>query len=251
MTHATFRRRLLGGDLLLGTMLSLPSPAVAEILAGSGFDWLFVDGEHGPFDLHDIERTLQAVAGRTACLVRVPGQQEAPIKQALDLGADGIIVPQVNTAEQARNIVAFARYAPQGVRGVGLARAQGYGQQFQDYLAHANDRVSVVVQAEHVEAARNIHQIVAVEGVDAVLVGPYDLSASLGKTGQLDDPAVQEAISVITDACTAAGMPLGIFGLDAEAVAPYRHAGYTLLVAGVDTLMIARSAQRLLEDLRG
>lgn len=245
-----FRQRLLGRELLLGTMLSQPCPAVADILAGCGFDWLFVDGEHGPFDLHDIERTLQAVAGRAACLVRVPGHQEAPIKQALDLGADGIIVPQVNTAAQARSVVSFARYAPCGIRGVGLARAHGYGRDFQDYVENANDRVSVVVQAEHIDAARNIRQIVAVEGVDAVLIGPYDLSASLGKTGQLDDPSVKDAIAVISDACSEAGKPLGIFGLNAAAVSAYKNSAFTLLVAGVDTIMLGQAAQRLLEELR-
>lgn len=247
--NPTFRERLLGGDALMGTLLSLPCPAVAEVLADSGFDWLFIDGEHGSFDVRDIECVLQAVDHRIACLVRVPGHDETPVKQALDLGADGIIVPQINTAEQAREAVAMARYAPLGRRGVGLARAHGYGRRFGEYLESANDEITVVVQAEHIEAVANIDEIAAVEGVDAVLVGPFDLSASLGKTGQLDDPEVVSAIAAVTAACLSAGKPLGIFGVDAAAVRAHRDAGYTLIAAGIDTLLLGRAAAKLRQDL--
>jgi 2-dehydro-3-deoxyglucarate aldolase len=246
-----FRARLKKRELLLGTMLTLPSGAVAEILAGLGFDWLFVDGEHGPLETRELAEILQAVAGRCACLVRVPEGAEVPIKKALDLGADGVIVPQVNTAEQAAAVVRFARYAPEGTRGVGLARAHGYGQRFGEYLAAANREVAVVVQAEHASAVDNIEAIVAVPGVDAVLLGPYDLSASLGKMGQVDDPLVVNAIRRVTDACRAAEMPLGYFGVTAAAVAPYVAEGYTLLVAGVDTLLLGNAAKALLRELRG
>ena len=155
---------------------------------------------------------LQAVGDRIACIVRVPGSEEGPIKKILDQGAEGIIVPQVNTAEQAANIVRFARYSPAGSRGVGLARAQGYGLRFQQYLETANERIAVIVQAEHARAVENIESIVKVEGIDAVLVGPYDLAASLGKMGQIDDPAVTDAIEHVTKTCQAAGIPLGCFG---------------------------------------
>jgi len=245
-----FRTRLIGGEKLLGTMVTLPCPATAEILADIGFDWLFVDGEHGPLETGDILAILQAVGDRTACIVRVPSADEVPIKKVLDLGARGIIVPQVNTAEQAANVVRFARYSPQGSRGVGLARAHGYGMRFGEYLASANEQISVVVQAEHARAAENIESIVKVEGVDAVLLGPYDLSASFGKPGQLDDPEVTGAIDRITDACRNAGMPLGYFGVTADAVQPFLDRGYTLIVAGVDTLLLGGAAQGLLANLR-
>jgi 2-keto-3-deoxy-L-rhamnonate aldolase RhmA len=183
--------------------------------------------------------------------VRVPEAAEVPIKKALDLGAHGIIVPQVNTAEQAANVVRFARYAPEGARGVGLARAHGYGQRFREYLETANSETAVIVQAEHVQAVENIESIVRVPGVDAVLLGPYDLSASLGKMGQIDDPAVVAAIRRVTDVCRAAGMPLGYFGVTAAAVRPYVALGYTLIVAGVDTLYLGNGAKALLAELRG
>jgi 2-keto-3-deoxy-L-rhamnonate aldolase RhmA len=175
---------------------------------------------------------------------------ELPIKRALDLGAHGIIVPQVNTAAQAADVVRWSRYPLEGERGVGLARAHGYGQKFREYLSAANREIAVIVQAEHARAVENIDAIARVAGVDAVLVGPYDLSASLGKMGQVDDPQVVEAIGRVTEACRAVGMPLGFFGVTAAAVQPYVARGYTLIVAGVDTLYLANGARALLEELR-
>ena len=249
MAH-DFRARLKRRDQLLGTMVTLPSAATAEILAGLGFDWLFIDGEHGPLETAELAAILQVAGPKTACIVRVPEAAEVPIKKALDLGADGIIAPQVNTAEQAANVVRFARYAPEGARGVGLARAHGYGQRFGEYLAAANREIAVVIQAEHALAVENIESIVRVPGVDAVLLGPYDLSASLGKMGRVDDPTVVAAIRRVTEACRAVGMPLGYFGVTAAAVRPYVAEGYTLIVAGVDTLFLANGAKALLAELR-
>jgi 2-keto-3-deoxy-L-rhamnonate aldolase RhmA len=250
MTHG-FRARLKRREPLFGTMVTLANAASAEVLAAAGFDWLFIDAEHGPLETRELAEILQAVSHRTACIIRVPEGAEVPIKRALDLGAHGIIVPQVNTREQAERVVRFARYAPEGARGVGLARAHGYGARFREYLRDANDQIAVIVQAEHATAVDNIEDIVSVPGVDAVLVGPYDLSASLGKMGQIDAPAVVAAIRRVTDVCRAAGMPLGIFGVTAAAVQPYVAQGYTLLVAGVDTLYLDQGAKALLTDLRG
>jgi 2-keto-3-deoxy-L-rhamnonate aldolase RhmA len=245
-----FRARLKRGEPLLGTMVTLASAASAEVLASIGFDWLFIDGEHGPLETRKLNEILQAVSHKTACIVRVPQAAEVPIKRALDLGAHGILVPQVNTAAQAADVVRWSRYAPDGERGVGLARAHGYGQTFREYVRSANDDIAVIVQAEHARAVDNIEAIVKVTGVDAVLLGPYDLSASLGKMGQIDDPAVVAAIRRVTDVCRAARMPLGYFGVTATAVAPYVAQGYTLIVAGVDTLYIGQGAKALLGELR-
>jgi 2-dehydro-3-deoxyglucarate aldolase len=246
----SFRRRLWARESLIGTMVTLPVPAIAEILADLGFDWLFVDGEHGPLETREILAILQAVGDRVPCLVRVPGAEEPPIKRALDLGAEGIIVPQVNTVEQAASVVRYARYAPAGSRGVGLARAHGYGLRFQEYLDAANQSVAVIVQAEQAQAVENIESIVKVEGIDAVLIGPYDLAASLGKMGRIDDRAVTDAIDHVTKTCQAAGVPLGYFGISAQAIRPYMERGYTMIAAGVDTLFLAGAARRLLEEMR-
>ena len=227
MIDANFRRRLVGGETLIGTMLSLASPAVAEVLANTTIDWLFVDAEHGTFSTGDIQSVLQAAGRNVPCLVRVEAPQELPIKKALDAGAAGVIVPAVNSAETAAQMVSFARYSPAGSRGVGLARAHGYGKTFGEYLETANDRLSLVVQAEHVEAVENIDRIVGTEGIDSVLVGPYDLSASLGKMGQLDDPQVSPA-----------------------AVRPYMERGFTLIVVGVDTMLLNSAAESMLAELQ-
>jgi len=244
-----FGERLRRGALLKGTMLTLPCPAVAEVLAAAGFDWLFIDTEHGPFSPGDVTAVLQAVDRKVDCVVRVPGLDGVAIRQALDLGAAGIIVPCVNTAAQAEEVVRHARYAPEGSRGIGLARAQGYGQDFAGYLARANAGIGVIVQAEHAEAVENIDAIAAVKGVDAVLIGPYDLSASLGRTGVLDHPEVVAAIDHITRRCKAAQMPLGIFGTSCAAVTPYLERGFSLIVAGVDVMMLAQGAGALAEGL--
>jgi 2-dehydro-3-deoxyglucarate aldolase len=246
----SFRKRLWARESLIGTMVTLPAPAIAEILADLGFDWLFVDGEHGPLETREILAILQAVGDRVPCLVRVPGAEEPPIKKALDLGAEGIIVPQVNTVDQAASVVRYARYAPAGSRGVGLARAHGYGLRFQEYLDEANQSVAVIVQAENAQAVENIESIVKVEGIDAVLIGPYDLAASLGKMGRIDDRAVTDAIDHVTNTCEAAGVPLGYFGISAQAIRPYMERGYTMIAAGVDTLFLAGAARRLLAELR-
>jgi 2-keto-3-deoxy-L-rhamnonate aldolase RhmA len=247
---AEFRQRLLNRETLLGTMLTLPSPGVAELLAACGFDWLFIDGEHGPLGVSELLAILQAIAGRTTCLVRVPTGDGVAIQKVLDLGADGVIAPQINTAKQAAEVVRQARYAPLGNRGVGLARAHGYGFDFKDYLATANERISVVVQAEHIEAVENIEEIVRVPGIDAVLLGPYDLSASLGRAGQLEDAAVVAAIDRVISVCQQAQKPIGYFGVSAAAIQPLRERGCTLLVAGVDTLMLGTAARRLLAELK-
>ena len=245
-----FRTRLKRGDRLLGTMVTLACPATAEILADIGFDWLFVDGEHGPLDTGDILGILWAADTRTSCIVRVPAVDEVAIKKVLDLGAEGIIVPQVNTPQQAKDVVRFARYAPLGSRGVGLARAHGYGLRFQEYMQAANEQTAVIVQAEHALAAENIESIVQLPEIDAVLLGPYDLSASLGHTGELDHPSVVEAIDHITRACQAAKIPLGYFGVSAASVKTMMDRGYSLIVAGVDTLLLGAAAKSLLRDLK-
>jgi 2-keto-3-deoxy-L-rhamnonate aldolase RhmA len=247
---ASFAKRLNNRELLIGPIVTLRSPEVSELLAGVGFDWLFIDAEHGPFDPHDALALLQA-AGRCPCVIRVPAHDEVWIKKALDIGAAGIIVPQVNTPDQAERIVAAAKYAPIGRRGVGISRAHGFGLHFDRYLRDANQNTCVIIQAEHRDAVDNIDELANVAGVDAILIGPNDLSASYGKPGQLSDPEVQDAIAQIRETCKDAGMPVGFFGGDAAAVLPFIEQGFTLIAVGCDTLFLITAAQRTLAALRG
>ena len=245
-----FRQRLLNHEPLLGTMITLSTPSVSEILADVGFDWFFVDAEHGPLESAELIGILQAVSHRIPCIVRVPVADEVWIKKVLDLGAAGIIAPQVNSAEHAARVVAWTRYAPEGIRGVGLARAHGYGGQFQEYVGSANQTISCIVQAEHIDAVECIEEMVRVEGIDAILLGPYDLAASMGKMGAVDDTEVMAAIDHVREVCQAARIPLGYFGVSAEAIQPYIESGYTLIVAGVDALSLRSGAQQFLDALR-
>jgi 2-keto-3-deoxy-L-rhamnonate aldolase RhmA len=247
---AAFAERLRRGDTLIGTLVSLPCPSVTELLAAIGYDWLFIDAEHGPFAPGDALPLLQA-AGDCPCLIRVPAGDDVWIKKALDIGAAGIIVPQVHTPEQASAIVQSAKYSPQGRRGVGLGRAHRYGLRFGEYLRTANRDTVIVIQAESRAAVDNIGQIAATPGIDAILIGPYDLSASLGHIGEVDHPEVKDAISAIRAACIKAGVRLGIFGVSPDAVLPYMHAGFTLITAGVDTLLLHQAAAAALAQLKG
>jgi 2-keto-3-deoxy-L-rhamnonate aldolase RhmA len=231
-------------------MVTLAAPETAEILAQCGFDWLFLDAEHGTFGAREIQAVLQAVGPRLPCVVRVEAAAEVPIKKALDVGAAGIIAPQVNTSHVAEQVVQYAKYSPDGARGVGLGRAHGYGFSFTQYVSTANEHLAVIVQAEHMDAVENIESIVRVPGVDAVLVGPYDLSASLGRMGEVDHPDVVRAIDRVTGVCQSVGMTLGIFGVSAESVRPYLDNGYTLVVAGVDSVMLGQAARQIVSELK-
>jgi 2-keto-3-deoxy-L-rhamnonate aldolase RhmA len=244
------RKRLKEGELVLGTILSLNSPDVAEILSGVGFDWLFIDAEHSTLDPHDLKAIFQACGDSVPCVVRLPALDEIVVKKTLDAGAAGLLVPQVNNAGQAEQLVKWGRYFPAGARGLGFGRAQGYGLKVSQYLQSANENLLLSVQAESAEAVQNIESIVRVQGLDAVLVGPYDLSASMGLPGQIDHPDVQAAIQHVAEVCITAGMPVGIFGMTAQAVRPYIAQGFRFIVAGVDTAMLGNAARQLLQDLR-
>jgi 2-dehydro-3-deoxyglucarate aldolase len=245
----SFRTRLRSGERLVAPLLTLNSPAVTELMAAVGFDWLFIDAEHAPLEPFQMQALLQG-AGATPCVIRLPAGDEVPIKKALDIGAAGIIAPQVNSADHARRIVQAAKYAPIGQRGLGIARAHGYGLTVREYMQRANDDTAVIVQAEHRDAVEHIREIVRVDGVDGVLIGPYDLSASLGLPGAVDHPDVTGAIERVRAACAEVGLPIGIFGVTPEAVQPYIARGFTMIVVGVDTLLLAHGAGAMLKATR-
>jgi 2-keto-3-deoxy-L-rhamnonate aldolase RhmA len=245
----SFRSRLRSGERLIAPLVTLSSPAAVELLAEVGFDWLFIDAEHSPLDTAQMQALMQA-AGATPCVVRLSSSDEMHVKRALDIGAAGIIAPQVNSVEHAQRIVSYAKYAPAGRRGMGIARAHRYGLRVREYLQEANDDTAVIVQAEHKDAVKEIQDIVRVAGVDGVLIGPYDLSASLGRPGAVDHADVRDAIARVRDACHDAGIPIGIFGLTADAVAPYIDQGFTMIVTGVDTVLLANASSALLTAVR-
>jgi len=245
----SFRSKLLANETLIGTLVATPCSEIVESLASLGFDWLFIDAEHGAFGPEQIVPLLQA-AHDCPCLVRIPGPDEAWIKKVLDAGAAGIIVPQINSIEQAHSVINFAKYPPLGKRGVGLGRAHGYGKDFASYLESANDDTVIVLQAETQAVLDCIDDIAALDPVDAILIGPYDLSASLGHMGEITHPDVQNAIQSVKKACDNQSTQLGIFGVSAENVTPYKALGFTLLTMGVDTIFLQSAATKELETLR-
>jgi 2-keto-3-deoxy-L-rhamnonate aldolase RhmA len=248
--NANFRHRLRAGETLLGTIVTLEAPEVVEALCHIGYDWLFIETEHAPLGPPAVQRIVQT-AGGTPCIVRLSRGDEISIKRALDAGAAGIIVPQVNSAAYARLIVSYAKFAPQGSRGFGLSRASMYGLKAEEYVAQANDSTAVIVLAEHVDAVENIEEICQVEGVDAVFIGPYDLSASLNRIGRVHDREVVEAIDHIRDVCRKHGVPVGIHGATPEFVTSRMQDGFSLLSCGADIAIFAAGAKQLLATLQG
>jgi len=245
-----FKARLSRGDAFIGAFICLPSPESAEIFAEVGYDWLILDTEHGPYDIRLAQAMLQAVGTRCPCVVRVPSNEDVWIKKALDVGPSGVVVPLVHTAEIAEHVVRACKYAPEGVRGMGGARAHRYGVGFQEYVARANREIAVIVQAEHIAAVEQIESIVKVPGIDAIFVGPYDLSASMGKPGRVKEPDVQAAVGKIRDATLRAGVKLGVYCSEPEEARDCLKQGYTLIGMSTDLNHLTQSAGRALAAAR-
>ena len=235
---------------LIGTLVTTASPEIAEALALSGFDWLFIDLEHGSLSILDAQRAVQAVAGRCFTVVRVPDTTPENIKRVLDTGCDGIIAPHVNSAEEARTIVRLAKYPPEGERSVGLARAHGYGASFAEYIATANERIAIIVQIEHKNAVANVDEIAAVQGIDSLFIGPFDLSGSMGLLGKVSDPNVVAAIDKVRAACAAAKLPMGIFSPTTEHALSYITSGARVIAVGTDLTHMTNAARGLLQSIR-
>ena len=247
----SFKTRLKNGEPLIGPLVTLGSPDVAEIMALVGFDYLWIETEHAPTDFVLAQTMIQAVGGRCPCLVRIPENKEVWFKKALDVGCNGLVVPQIKSAEEAQAAVTWSRYPPLGQRSVGVSRAHSYGMAFQEYVSTANEELTLVLQVEHIEGVRNIASIVQVPGIDAILVGPFDLSGSLGLLGQITHPQVQEAIEEIRSHCQVAGVPLGIFTVDAQSAKQYIARGFNLIALSIDASYLWQAARRALDDVRG
>ena len=246
----SFKNKLIQNNLLIGTIITLPAPEIAEIFCSAGFDWLFVDLEHSAMSIKDVQVILQAAAPQAPCVIRVPSNDDVWIKKALDIGAAGIIVPNVRTTEEAERAVQRCKYPPEGVRSVGIARAQSYGDKLHEYLSSANDDLAVIIQIEHIDAVDNIHNLIKIPGIDSLFIGPYDLAASMGKMGQTTDTEVQNAIARVKQCAQQANLPLGIFGPTTEAVRPYIQGGYTLIAVGIDTLFLGNAGKTITASLK-
>lgn len=229
-----------------GALVTLPSPAVSEILSHTGFDWLLYDMEHSPLSLSDVQAHLQAKAPTCHGFVRVPANDPVWIKRVLDLGCAGIIVPQVNSPQEAKQAIAASKYPPEGIRGAGFSRAQGYGMRLQDYVGSANGQIRVILQIEHADAVAGIDAILEVKGIGGVLIGPYDLSGSLNKLGQLEDPEVVQTVHATIRACNRRQVPVGIFTLSSEKAISYLAQGCDFVAVTIDTALLWQRGKEIL-----
>ena len=242
-----FRAGLDSGNTQFGVWLGIPDSSVAEIMAGAGFDWLVIDHEHGAFELRDVMTHLQAMAPYdVAPIVRPVDGDPALLKKLCDIGAQSFIVPMIDTAEQAQEIVSAVHYPPDGRRGLGtsLARASRWNT-VTDYARHANEQMCVVVQAETVEAIGNLEAIANTDGIDGVFIGPSDLSASMGHVGDVSHPDVVEAVSDAIRTIRSAGKHAGLLCLDDSMVSHFVDCGANFVGVGVDALLLGNSARSL------
>lgn len=249
-TRNVFKNALAARQPQIGLWLSMADPYMAEVSATAGFDWLLIDGEHAPNDVRSTLAALQAVAPyRSHPVVRAVSGEVPLIKQLLDIGAQTLLIPMVDTAEQARKLVSATRYPPGGIRGVGSAvgRASRWSQQT-DYLQTADDEVCLLVQAETATALQNLEAICAVEGIDGVFIGPADLSASLGHRGNPGHPDVQAAIEDAIRRIVATGKAAGILMSDQKLARRYLELGASFVATGVDVLLYAAAARKLAAD---
>lgn len=248
-----FKQAIAQPGAQIGLWLGLADPYAAELCATAGFDWLLVDGEHGPNDLRSTLSVLQAVAPYPSHpVVRIPHGDAALIKQVLEIGATTLLVPMVESAEQARALVRAMRYPPAGMRGVGsgLARSSRWSA-YPGYLHEANDRVSLLVQVETAAALEQLDAIVAVEGVDGVFIGPSDLSASMGFIGQPGHPSVRASIEQVIDRILAGGKAPGILAVDETLARHYIERGARFVAVGVDATMLAQATRGLAARFKG
>lgn len=241
-----FKHGLARGELQIGLWCSLCSSIAAELVSHSGYDWLLLDTEHSPNEVPDLLGQLQAVAtGTASAIVRPAWNDTVLIKRVLDIGAQSVLLPYVQNADEARRAVAATRYPPKGVRGVTASgRAARYGR-VTDYLKRADEEICVLVQAETRVALDNIEAIAAVDGVDGVFIGPSDLAASLGHIGQPGHPVVQAALKEAVDRLKKAGKPAGILTANEDEAKRYIEWGYLFVAVGSDIGLLAKNADTL------
>ena len=211
MKAINLKKRIKDSHLTIGTWLTFGHTSIVEVLTQAKFDWIAIDVEHNLISLDTLRHLIiTGQANNTAMFVRVAKNDETSIKHALDAGADGIIVPMINSAEDAKKLISYAYYPPKGKRGVGLSRAQGYGDTFHDYLDWVDKELTVIGQIEHIDAINDIESITKVEGIDALMIGPYDLSASMGHPGQFDRADIKDAIEKFNTVCKKNQMASGL-----------------------------------------
>lgn len=247
------KSKLINNKLTIGSWITIAHPSIIEVMATAGFEWLVVDMEHTSIDLsqaHILIATIQA--NNMKALVRVSKNEEVIIKRVLDMGADGIIVPMVKNASEAKEAIDYAKYPPVGKRGVGLFRAQKYGQGFNEYKQWVKDELVVIAQIEHIEAVNNIEEIITIDGIDGVIIGPYDLSGSMGYPGDFYRDDVSQAIQRVVDVCKVHNKPSGFHIIESDPAKLQQriNEGCTFLAFSVDFFFLGDKAREGMSKIK-
>jgi 2-dehydro-3-deoxyglucarate aldolase len=241
MKNLTLKSKLRNKEITIGSWITIGHQAIIDILAETKFDWLTIDIEHTSIDLNELQILIGFIQSHNiAALVRVSKNEEVIIKRALDAGADGIIVPMICSKEDAQQSVSFAKYPPIGKRGVGLNRAQRYGFGFDEYKKWIDENLIIIAQIEHIKGVDNIEDIVQVEGIDGVIIGPYDLSSSLGMPGNFEDSKIISAIQKVENICKTHNKSIGyhIIEPNASLVNEKIKSGYNFIAFSTDFLFL-------------
>lgn len=249
----SLKNKLANNELTLGSWVTIGHPAVIDIMASAGFEWLVIDMEHTSIDLttaHSLVATIQANGMKA--LVRVSKNEEVIIKRILDMGADGIVVPMVKSKSDALEAIDYAKYPPVGKRGVGLFRAQKYGLGFDEYKKWVNEELVIIAQIEHYEAVENIEGIITTDGIDGIIIGPYDLSGSMGYPGEYDRKDVKDSIAKVLRVCQENNFPSGFHVIESDTAKLQERIseGCTFLAYSLDFFFLGDSAREGMKKIK-
>ncbi len=250
MTNNSVRKALLNRELSFGSWIQLGDSGIAEILSNAGFQWLAVDCEHTDISVNGFTSVIRGMQGRNVVpMARVRENNTLAIRQVLDMGAQGIIVPLVNSVEDAKKAISAAKFPPEGIRGFSFCRTNDWGADFDSYVKDANRDIAVVVMIESREAVENINEIVSLNGIDGVFIGPYDLSGSYGCVGELNNPLIVSAQKKVADACKTAGKSAGIHIVspDKKSIKKAIEDGFTFIALGMDTIFLSQGSKNILK----
>jgi len=249
----SLKSKLKNNELTIGSWIMMGNPMSVEVMALAGFEWLVVDVEHTSIDLETVQSLITTIqACNIKALVRVSKNEEVIIKKVLDMGADGIIVPMVSSKEDAIQAVNYAKYPPQGERGVGLYRATKYGTKFEEYKKWVEEELVIIAQIEHIDAVNNIDEILKVEGIDGTIIGPYDLSGSMGYPGDFERDDVKSAVETVLKKCKEYNIPSGFHVVDtnADKLKIKIDQGCTFLAYGIDYFFMRDAAVSGMKKLK-
>lgn len=246
------KKTLKNNELSIGSWITLAHPAIPEIMSASGFDWLVIDLEHSSLSLRDMEDMIRVIElSNTTPLVRLSNNDSTQIKRAMDSGSHGVLVPMVKTKKDAINAIKAVKYHPKGNRGVGLARAQGYGNNFDSYFNSSNNNSIVIVQIEHIDAIKNLEEIIKLDDIDGIILGPYDLSCSLGIAGEFEHKLMKNAISEALSISNKYNKPAGFHAVEPniDDVEKLINQGFKFIAYSLDIRMLETECTKIIKSL--